>query len=172
MALPKKLADEGALYEYAVRALGRQMRSVAELKRLMRRRVAEGGEGLIDRVIARLKEQKYLNDSAFAASYSNYRRDNQRLGKMRVMRELQARGVHGDVVRAATDAAYEQTGDEQQARAYLKRKRLHKPSNQKEVARVFRTLLRAGFASRSVIAILKKWDVDEEVLSALETEEL
>ena len=33
--------DEAALYEYAVKSLGRQMRSVAELKRLMRDRVYE-----------------------------------------------------------------------------------------------------------------------------------
>ncbi len=36
---PKKLTDESALYDYAVEALGRRMRSVAELKRLLRRRV-------------------------------------------------------------------------------------------------------------------------------------
>jgi hypothetical protein len=36
----KKLTDAGALYEYAVGALGRKMRSVAELKRLLRQRVA------------------------------------------------------------------------------------------------------------------------------------
>jgi hypothetical protein len=32
-------------------------------------------------------------------------------------------------------------------------------------------LTRAGFRARTAIAILKRWDVDDEVLSALETEE-
>ena len=36
---PRKLETEGELYEYAVGALGRRMRSVAELKRLLRQRV-------------------------------------------------------------------------------------------------------------------------------------
>ena len=36
-----KTYDEESLYEYAVGALGRQMRTVAEIKRLMRNRVAE-----------------------------------------------------------------------------------------------------------------------------------
>jgi len=34
--------DENALYDYAVKALGRRMRTVAELKRLMRSRVETG----------------------------------------------------------------------------------------------------------------------------------
>ena len=45
----KKITEEAALYECAVRALARRMRSVAEVKRLLRQRVeAEGGEALIE----------------------------------------------------------------------------------------------------------------------------
>jgi SOS response regulatory protein OraA/RecX len=54
----------------------------------------------------------------------------------------------------------------------LRRKRLHKPANQKEAARVFRQLARAGFGGKTIFAILKKWDVDEETLTALEEETL
>jgi len=35
----RRLETEGELYEYAVGALARRMRSVAELKRLLRQRV-------------------------------------------------------------------------------------------------------------------------------------
>ena len=35
---PKKVYTEAELYEYAVGALGRRMRTVAELKRLLRQR--------------------------------------------------------------------------------------------------------------------------------------
>ena len=39
MKRPKRtLNDESSLYDYAVAALGRRMRSVAELKRLLRNR--------------------------------------------------------------------------------------------------------------------------------------
>jgi hypothetical protein len=31
-------------------------------------------------------------------------------------------------------------------------------------------MVRAGFGTRTIITILKKWDVEEEVLTALETE--
>src|SRR5437899_8357488 len=66
---PKRLySDEDSLYEYAVRALGRRMRTVAELKRLMRQRAPEGeiGHLLVEMVVLRLKDQKYLNDTSYA----------------------------------------------------------------------------------------------------------
>lgn len=160
----KKTYDEASLYEYALGALGRRMRSVAELKRLMRQRVgaADEGEQMIERVIARLKEYKYLNDSAYAAAYSSYRKENEKFGRMRVITDLKARGVHGDVIDKAVTAAYESVDEEQLARDFLRRKRLNKPSSQKEAARVFRALTRAGFSTRVIVSILKDWNVDDE----------
>ncbi len=168
----KKISDEGALYEYAVGALGRRMRSVAELKRLLRQRVEEGagGEALVEAVVSRLKDQRYLNDAQYAAAYSSYRRDNEKFGRMRVISDLKSRGVHGDVIEKAVAGAYSEVNDEHLARAFLRRKRLQKPADQKQAARIFRTLARAGFTTKVIVAILKKWDVDEEVLSALESD--
>ena len=60
--------------------------------------------------------------------------------------------------------------EEQQAREYLRKKRLVKPKDQKQAARVFRQLSRGGFGSKTIFTILKKWDVDEETLDALESE--
>ena len=45
-----------------------------------------------------------------------------------------------------------------------------KPRTQRDAARIFRALARAGFASGVIFKILKKWDVDEEMLGALESE--
>jgi regulatory protein len=165
--------DEASLYEYAIGALGRRMRSVAELKRLMRQKVAHQGElgqALIDLVIFRLKEQKYLNDTQYAAAFSSYRRDNEKFGRYRVISDLKSRGVHGDIIEGAVSSAYEEVDEEKQAREHLRRKRLQKPANQKQAARVFRALMRAGFSSKTIFAILKKWDVDEETMIALESE--
>jgi regulatory protein len=169
----KKTSDAAALYEYAVGALGRKMRSVAELKRLLRQRVVAGenGEALVEAVIIKLKEQKYLNDTDYATAYSSYRRDNEKFGRMRVIADLKAKGVHGEVIEKAVSAAYADSNEEQLARAYLRRKNLKKPSDQKQAARIFRALTRAGFTSRTIIKILKNWNVDDEVLTALESEE-
>jgi regulatory protein len=84
------------------------MRSVAELKRLMRPRVPKGelGELLVEMVIRRLKDQNYLNDSSYATSYSSFRRDNEKFGRRRVITELKVKGVHGDVIEKAVDDTY------------------------------------------------------------------
>ena len=174
-ARPKKVYTEEELYEYAVGALARRMRSVAELKRLLRNKVeaeTEFGQTLVELIIRRLKDQGYLNDANYAAVYSGLRRDNEKFGRMRVVTELKARGVHGEVIEKAVSDAYDAVSEEKQARDFLRRKRLQKPQDQKQTARIFRQLLRAGFSSKTIFKILKTWDVDEETLTELESETL
>lgn len=177
MAFPrprKKSYSEDELYEYAVGALARRMRTVAELKRLFRARLdgseSEYGRTLIELVIRRLKDRGYVNDSAYAAYFSSLRRDNQKFGRQRVVTDLKVKGIHGDVIDQAVDAAFEGVSEEKQAREYLRRKRLVKPKDQKQAARIFRQLARGGFGTKTIFTILKKWDVDEETLSELESE--
>ncbi len=169
----RKLETENELYEYAVGALGRRMRSVAELKRLLRQRVdvqTEIGQTLIELVIRRLKDQVYLNDAKYAVAYSAFRRDNEKYGRRRVTTDLKAKGVHGEVLDKAVDSVFAEVDDEKQAREYLRRKRLKKPKTQKEAARVFRQLMRAGFGAKTIFTILRKWDVQEEVLENFASE--
>ena len=103
---PRKLETEGELYEYAVGALGRRMRSVAELKRLLRQRVeieTEIGQTLVELVVRRLKDQGYLSDAKYAAAYSAFRRDNglpeQRIRRgirtCRHMSQIEGEGLNG-----------------------------------------------------------------------------
>jgi len=151
------------------------MRSVAELKRLLRKRVeadTEIGKTLVELVIVRLKDRGYLNDAKYAAAYSSFRRDNEKFGRRRVITELKIRGVHGEVIEKAVDSAYEDVSEEKLARDYLRRKRLQKPKDQKQAARIFRQLMRAGFGPKIIFVILKKWEVDDETLTTLESESL
>jgi regulatory protein len=178
----KKSVDAAGLYEYAVQALGRRMRTVAELKRLLRQRNVEGDrDAAIEAVVLKLKEQRYLNDANFAATFSALRRDGNKFGSNRVTNDLRTKGVHGDVIAKAVTAAYSEVDEEKLAREFLSRKRIKKPivgkrydaasykQAQKETARVFRLLVRAGFRAGVIIKILKNWDVavDDEMLSAL-----
>src|SRR2546426_10788326 len=169
----KKIYSEEDLYTYAIGALGRRMRSTAELKRLLRQRVeadTEHGQTLVELIIRRLKDSGYLNDAKYAAAYSSFRRDNEKFGRMRVITDLKIKGVHGEVIDKAVSSVYEDVNEEKQAREYLRRKRLQKPKDRKQAARIFRQLSRAGFTGKTIFTILKKWDVDEETLGALEGE--
>ncbi|HTV06465.1 MAG TPA: regulatory protein RecX [Acidobacteriaceae bacterium] len=161
---------EAALYEYAANALGRRMRTVAELSRLMRSRVEPGetGKAKMDAVLARLKEYGYLNDADYAANYAKLRQENASFGKRRVRQDLAVKGIHAEVIAATLETAYQDVNEEELARRHLERKGVRKPSNEKESARVMRMLVRAGFSSSAIYAILKKWDVPEEEMAGLE----
>src|SRR5690349_19531483 len=142
----RKLESEAELYEYALGALGRRMRTVAELKRLLRARVesdTEYGKTLIELVVRRLKDNGYLNDAKYAAAYSAFRRDNEKYGRRRVITDLKVKGVIGEVLEKAVNESFAGVDEEKQARTYIRRKRLEKPKDKKQAARVFRPLVRA-----------------------------
>ncbi len=147
------------------------MRTEAELRRVMRSRVEPGerGNAVISAVVARLKEQKYLDDQSFAETYARLRQENEKLGARGVRRKLAQKGVPAGIANEAVDARYSGTDEEALARKHLEQKRIPKPTNEKETARVVRRLAAAGFSSGVIYKVLRQWDVPDEALSALES---
>ena len=146
------------------------MRTESELRRLMKSRVEPGdrGETVINAVIARLKEQRYLDDRSYAETYARLRKENEKLGPRRVRQNLQQKGVAPTTITDTIEARYADTDEEALARQHLERKRIRKPENEKETARVMRRLVAAGFSTSVIYRILRKWDVPDESLSALD----
>jgi regulatory protein len=175
-AKPRAALGETALYQYAVRALGRQMRTEVELRRLMSARAAAGesGEQAVRAAIARLKEHGYLNDQAFAETYARLRQENEKLGARRVRQDLQKKGIGSELIAETIEARYggaseeRLANEEKLAREHLDKKRIRKPENEKETARVMRRLVAAGFSTGTIYKILRQWNVAEESLAALE----
>ncbi|HWG18972.1 MAG TPA: regulatory protein RecX [Terracidiphilus sp.] len=167
---PRAPLNEAGLYEYGVKSLGRAMRTEAELRRLMHQRAEHGeaGEAAIDSVVARLKENGYLNDIAFAETYARLRHDNEKLGQRNVRQKLEQKGVAAQIVNETLETRYAGTDEEALARQYLERKRIRKPENEKETARVMRRLVAAGFSTGVIYKILRQWDVADEALAALD----
>ena len=172
-ARQKPFLNETGLYDYAVKALGRAMRTEAELRRLMRSRVEPGerGEAVIAAVVVRLKEQRYLDDQSFAETYARLRQENEKLGARGVRRKLAQKGVPARIADEAVGARYSDTDEEALARKHLEQKRIARPTNEKETARVMRRLVAAGFSTGVIYKILRQWDVPDEALSALESVE-
>ena len=146
------------------------MRTEAELRRLMRTRVEPGerGEAVVNTVVARLKEHGYLDDAAFAETYARLRQENEKLGQRSVRQKLAQKGVAAPIVNEAVEARYQGTDEEALARKHLEQKRIRKPENQKETARVMRRLVSAGFSTGVIYRILRQWALPDEALSALE----
>ncbi len=166
----KSLLGEAALYDYAIKAHGRQMRTTANLRRLMQQRTEPGEQGasVIDAVLKRLKENGYLNDAVFAEAFTRLRKENEKFGQRRVQQDLCNKGVPTHLIATTVDAAYAETNEETLARQHLERKRIPKPTNEKETARVMRRLVAAGFSTGVIYKILRQWNVPDESLVALD----
>jgi regulatory protein len=168
-AKKREPVGEAGLFEYAVGALARRMRSVRDLRRLMKARAEEGeaGERAMDAVCVRLKELGYLSDTRFAADYTRLRKENEKFGRRRVQQDLMQKGVAASLVGDALGTAYDGVDEVGLAREYVARKRMKKPSGvnaQKETARAMGRLMRAGFSSGAIYKVLKEWDVAEEAM--------
>jgi regulatory protein len=146
------------------------MRTTANLRSLMQQRVESGeqGESTINAVLAHLKEHGYLDDAAFAETYTRLRKENEKFGQRRVQQDLRNKGVPTNLIAPTVDAAYAQTNEETLARQHLERKRMRKPQNEKETARIMRRLVGAGFSTGVIYKILRQWDVPDESLAALD----
>ncbi len=157
------VGEEG-LFEYAVGSLARRMRTVRDLRRLMKLRAEEGeaGERAMDRVVARLHELKYLSDERFAADYTRLRKEGQKFGQRRVQQDLHGKGVSKELVASTIATAYGDVDEAELARQYCERKRMRAPVGEKEVARVMGRLMRAGFSSGAIWKLLRGWKVEVE----------
>jgi regulatory protein len=164
---------EAALFEYAVGALARRMRTERELRRLLQPR-AEGSEiggrisspvpavDAVDAVVLRLKEMNYLSDARFAADYTRLRKENEKFGRRRVEQDLAAKGVARGLVAAHVGEAYAEVDEPALAREYIARKRMRRPESEKESARTMGQLLRAGFSAAAVWKVLREWGIAVE----------
>ncbi|MBS1821572.1 MAG: RecX family transcriptional regulator [Acidobacteria bacterium] len=168
-ARPKKKEPlgEDALFDYAVGTLARKMRSVRDLKRLMRTRAEEGeaGERAMDRIVVRLKELKYLSDTRFAADYARLRKENEKFGRRRVQQGLVQKGIHKDLVASTLAKTYDDVDEVALVREYIARKRIRQPEGEdakKQAARVTGRLVRAGFSAGAIFKVLREWNVEVE----------
>ena len=90
-----------ACYLAAIRILKYRFNSEAELRRKLRGKKFEKDE--IEDAIERLRREKWLDDERFAGAFVRTRA-NQRIGKARIRRELQAAGVEGSTAADALAA--------------------------------------------------------------------
>ncbi len=164
-AKKREPVGEAGLFEYAVGALARRMRTVRDLRRLMKARAMEGeqGERDMDRVVERLVELKYLSDERFAQDYTRLRKENQGFGRRRVAQDLAVKGVGKELAEETLAAAFDATDEVELARAYCERKRIGGRESLKEpkdVARVMNRLMRAGYGAGAVYKLLRSWKVE------------
>lgn len=166
-AKQREPVGEAGLFEYAVGALSRRMRTVRDLRRLMKVRAhpGEDGERDMDRVVERLIELKYLSDERFAEDFTRVRKEGRALGRRRVAQDLAVKGVDKELAATALESAYGEANEVELARAYCAKKRIPQPADQKETVRLMNRLMRAGYGSSAIFKLLRSWNVETPEVS-------
>jgi regulatory protein len=147
---PRKLTTEAELYDVAVRALMRRAHSVQEMKRKLERR--SDNKLLVQVVMARLKENCQIDDARYAKQFARQRTEGRKQGKFRVARDLRARGVSDQHIEAAMEEAAKETDESAMVRQRIERKlRSYRGEiDEKKMASMYRSLLRAGFSADAI----------------------
>ena len=166
---PRKLDSEEELYDVALRALMRRAHSVHEMKQKLARRT--DNELLVRVVMARLKENGQLDDERYAQQFTRNRTQSRKQGKFRIARELRARGVPDRAINSALDESDGQTDQAAMVRQRIERKlRSYRGEiDDRTVASIYGSLLRAGFPSDLIRKELKR--LTREELAVAEVEE-
>jgi regulatory protein len=149
----------------------RRAHSIHEMREFLGRRAQESA--LVSRVIARLRERKYLDDAKYALDYARQHASSRRQGRFRIARELRGRGVPDQHIDAALETVFAETDEGALVRARIKRHLSHMRGSlgERKIASIYRSLLRAGFSADIIRAELRgvtRGDLPEPPDSALE----
>src|SRR5690348_15059700 len=144
---PRKLSSDAELYNAALRALMRRAHSTFELRMYLERRAEEREP--VSRVLARLKQEKLIDDEKYALDFARSRASGRRQGGRRIAQELRKRGVPDRHIEAAVAQVFVDLDEAAIVRKVIERRtrgRLdERPFDRKQIASLYRTLLRAGF---------------------------
>lgn len=167
---PRQLETEEELYEVALRALTRRAHSVNEMKQKLARYTRN--DLLVRIVLARLKESGRLNDEKFAKQFARMRTESRKQGQFRITRELRARGVSDADIASAIQESAAQSDPVQLVRQRIERKlkSFRGEIDDKRIASIYGSLLRAGFPAELVRRELKRATREEVPEIEAETE--
>ena len=143
-------------YTDAVGLLSRRQLTVAECRSRLAQ--LEHSDPDIETAITHLVETGALDDARLARAYARTASEVKGRGRLRVIRELEARGVDHETAAAAVGETYTEK-DERTLVARALDKKLRgrsKPNDRREYARLYQHLMRQGFTPAAVHAALRK----------------
>jgi len=166
--------DSEGLWNYALRALGGRAHSTGEMREKLNRRAENPDD--VERVLARLRDSRYLDDHLFAEGYATARLANERFGKTRVLQDLRHRRVAPALAEKTVQAVYQDVDESALIEEWIRRKYRTTPrerlfQEEKDLASAYRRLLRAGFRTGEIVRVLKKFAANPELLDNFEPPE-
>ena len=143
-------------YLDALKMLARRELSEAQVRQRLVRRGHPPHD--IDEAIARLREERAIDDARAAESIARTQTALKKRGKLRVQRQIESAGIAGATAKRAVDEVFSGIDDAALLEASLV-KRLHgraRIASDREFQRLYRYLIGQGFDPDEVLAILRK----------------
>ncbi len=140
----------------AVRLLAAKPRSVRELReRLLEKEWTNGA--IVDEVLGKLEEYKYLDDEQFAVGFAAAKLRQKPLGKRRLQQTLSQKKLDKETIEQAIEKVYEKTPEDEIINsAITKRLRLKgKPETREDTKKFYDFLMRQGFSYDLVSAKMR-----------------
>jgi regulatory protein len=144
-------------YIDGLKMLGRRELSEKQVRERLARKAYEPDE--IDEAVARLREERAINDQRVAEAIARTETGIRKRGKVRVRLQLERAGISRETAKQALDSVFEGIDDEALIEASL-RKRLRGRdtiADDREFQRLFRYLVGQGFESDRVMKTLKAY---------------
>jgi len=145
----------------AITLLAAKPRSVAELReRLLEKLWTD--ETIVDAVIERLREYRYLDDDQFAGDLAASRLRQRPQGRRRLEQTLREKKLDKEVVTRALDSAFEKLPENQLIRTAIEKRVRIKgvPRTHDEKRKLYDYLLRRGFSYDAIREGISSIDAD------------
>jgi regulatory protein len=124
----------------------------------VRQRLARRGyePAAIDEAVARLKEERAIDDVRFAEAIARTETLTKRRGKLRVRLQIERAGISGAIARKAVDEVFADVDSDAMLEGALTRRMLgrEKIEDDREFQRLYRYLVNQGFDSDRIVRAL------------------
>jgi regulatory protein len=142
-------------YVDGLKMLGRRELSERQIRERLKRK--EYSEEDIDAAVARLKEERAIDDARVAGAIARTETSIRRRGKLRVQMQIQRAGVDKATAKAAVDDVFEAIDDEALIEASLQKRLRGRETiaDDKEFQRLYRFLATQGFESDRIMKVLR-----------------
>ncbi|MGH9159103.1 MAG: regulatory protein RecX [Vicinamibacteraceae bacterium] len=145
-------------YVYALIALGRRELTSAQLRDRLARR---GHDPLtIERVLVRLQSEGALDDRRAAAALARTAVEVKRHGRWRVQRELDRLGVDREIATDVVEQVFDTVNETELLERALSARLRGPIADRRQFDRLYRYLIRQGFASDHALLALRRHAVD------------
>lgn len=138
----------------ALKQVGRRPRSEKEIRQYLRRKQVL--PTLIDRIVVRLKEQRYIDDADFAAQWTEQRIFSQKKGRRLIKQELQHKGIAPATIQETLNQVPAEEEDRLAYELGLKKWKQTAGGGLDKQRKTAAYLLRRGYSNQTVSGVIRR----------------